>query len=73
MSISVREYTPDDIAAMRDIWNEVVLQKNAFPQIEPLGDDAADFFYSQSFCGVAEENGELLGMYADISAMRAMP
>ncbi len=63
MSISVREYTPDDIAAMRDIWNEVVLQKNAFPQIEPLGNDAADFFYSQSFCGVAEENGELLGMY----------
>lgn len=51
---------------MKDLWNEVVDERNAFPQEEDLTDDAAKaFFASQSYSGVAEdtETGEILGLY----------
>lgn len=51
---------------MAEIWNEVVFEGNAFPQLAPLTEeDAADFFASQSFCGVAEDekSGEIAGLY----------
>ena len=46
------------------IWNEVVEEGAAFPQEEFLtAESGADFFASQSYTGVAEENGEILGLY----------
>ncbi len=63
MSITVRKYTEADLPRMKEIWNEVVFAADAFPQQEPLAEDAADFFAGQSYCGVAEENGEVLGLY----------
>ena len=55
MPITVRAYAPADIPAMTAIWNQVVEEGNAFPQLETLRpDEAENFFASQSFCGVAE-------------------
>lgn len=54
----------EDIPAMREIWNEVVQEGNAFPQEETLTDaEAAEFFASQSHCGVAEKDDRILGLY----------
>ena len=66
MKITVKKYNAYDISKMREIWNEVVHDANAFPQIETLKDEdeAKAFFDSQSYCGVAQnDDGKILGMY----------
>ena len=64
MSILVRKYCAEDIAQMCEIWNEVVDDGIAFPQDEALdANSGAKFFEAQTFCGIAEENGVILGMY----------
>lgn len=46
------------------IWNAVVEDGNAFPQEEFLDEKKGnDFFSSQSYMAVAQENGEVLGLY----------
>lgn len=46
------------------IWNEVVEDGIAFPQEELLTEKTgAEFFGSQTWCGVAEENGIVYGLY----------
>ncbi len=46
------------------IWNEVVEDGIAFPQEEFLDAESGDaFFASQSYCGVAEEDGKVYGLY----------
>lgn len=35
MNITIRAFRNSDLDAMREIWNEVVLEGNAFPQIDP--------------------------------------
>src|SRR5690625_1823364 len=46
------------------IWNEIVEEGIAFPQEDLLTvDDARSFFAKQSYTGIAEENGEILGLY----------
>ena len=63
-NVTVRGYNIDDVPAMAEIWNEVVKEGNAFPQKETLDyDGAKKFFASQTFCGVAEYEGETVGMY----------
>lgn len=60
----IREYQQQDVAQMIAIWNEVVKDGVAFPQTEPLAEKSgAEFFAAQSCCGVADDNGELLGLY----------
>lgn len=62
--MTVRAYAKGDVPAMAAVWNEVVDEGNAFPQEERLDDSSgAEFFAAQSYCGVAEENGEIVGMY----------
>jgi len=64
MSVFVREYREEDIPYMTKIWNEVVENGNAFPQIDLLTKEAATvFFAQQSFSGVAEELGKIVGLY----------
>ncbi len=66
VKVTVRKYGKQDIAAMTEIWNEIVDAGIAFPQTEMLSEkEAADFFAQQSFTGVAEaqDSGELLGLY----------
>lgn len=60
----IRAYTQDDIAEMVAIWNEVVRDGIAFPQEEELDlTSGAEFFAGQTHCGVAVEDGRVLGMY----------
>ena len=62
--VSVRGYEPTDIGAMVDIWNEVVEDGIAFPQEEMLDmETGTAFFAEQSHCGVAVEDGQVLGLY----------
>lgn len=60
----IREYGPEDMGAMIRIWNEVVEEGIAFPQEEGLTiETGAAFFASQSFTGVAEDDGKIVGLY----------
>ena len=46
------------------IWNEVVEEGVAFPQEEFLDErTGAEFFAAQSYNGVAEEDGNVVGLY----------
>lgn len=66
MKIIVQEYEKSDINEMKNIWNEVVTNGNAFPQVEKLTEvSAAKFFAEQSFCGVAKdyESNIIVGLY----------
>ena len=50
--------------AMIRIWNEVVAKGIAFPQEDCLDmETGAAFFASQSYTGVAEDNGLVVGLY----------
>jgi ribosomal protein S18 acetylase RimI-like enzyme len=54
------------MAEAMGIWNEVVREGIAFPQIEELSEvNADDFFSSQSYTGIAmdSDTGEVLGLY----------
>ena len=60
----IREYTKQDLPDMIKIWNEVVEDGIAFPQEEMLDmESGAEFFASQSYTGVAEEDGRIYGLY----------
>ncbi len=62
--MNVRRYTERDLPEMIEIWNEVVEEGVAFPQEETLDlKSEAEFFASQSYTGVAEENGKIYGLY----------
>ena len=64
MNIIIREYQDKDIPSMIDVWNEVVEDGNAFPQIESLTyEQAKNFFASQTYTGVAVDGDEILGLY----------
>ena len=64
MEINLRGYEAKDLPALTEIWNAVVEEANSFPQDKPFTlREAEAFFASQSFTGVAEENGEILGLY----------
>lgn len=62
--MTIRAYTQADIQSMIEIWNEVVQEGNAFPQKEKLDSTSASgFFGGQSYTAVAQEKGELVGLY----------
>lgn len=62
--MTIRNYTEKDLTAMIAIWNEVVEDGIAFPQEEPLtAESGAEFFASQTYSAVAEENGKIYGLY----------
>lgn len=60
----VRAYQEKDLADMIRIWNEVVDEGIAFPQEDDLNEETGkEFFAAQSYCGVAEEDGHVVGLY----------
>ena len=62
--MKIRAYNETDLPAMIAIWNEVVDDGIAFPQEEFLGVVTGDeFFASQTYCGVAEVDGQVVGLY----------
>ncbi len=62
--MNIRKYTEQDLPQLIDIWNEVVEEGVAFPQEEMLDTNSgAAFFAEQSYTGVAEEDGKVVGLY----------
>ena len=62
----IRKFEKKDLKEMTQIWNEVVLDGIAFPQIETLDEKSAEvFFSSQTVTCVAEdeETEEITGLY----------
>lgn len=64
MNVTVREYMSADAMAAMKIWNEVVEEGNAFPQLKGLTEDNADaFFKHQSYTGIAvDADGRIVGL-----------
>lgn len=66
MTIRIREYEKKDVKEAVNIWNQVVEDGEAFPQMELLTEKTGDeFFREQSFTGIAydESTGEITGLY----------
>jgi L-amino acid N-acyltransferase YncA len=64
MDVKIRKYQEEDIPFLIEIWNTVVEEANAFPQVEPLETEKAkQFFATQSFTGVATIEDEVVGLY----------
>ena len=62
--MTIRKYNEKDLTAMIAVWNEVVEDGIAFPQEELLDSETgAMFFASQSYCGVACDDGKVVGLY----------
>lgn len=62
--MTIRQYEKKDLPVMIEIWNEVVEEGVAFPQEEALTTESGtEFFASQTYCAVAEENGKIYGLY----------
>lgn len=66
MIIKIREFQEKDLKEMIEIWNTVVDDGVAFPQLAKLDiNSGREFFSEQSFTGVAydDESGEIAGLY----------
>ena len=64
--IEIRKYEETDIREAMAIWNAVVREGIAFPQVEELTESTAeDFFNNQSYTGIAVDSGtnEIVGLY----------
>ena len=64
--IIIRQYEQADCQAAMEIWNSVVREGIAFPQVEELTSHEADAFFSdQSYTGGAGDDatGQVLGLY----------
>lgn len=66
MEIEIKKFEKKDKNEMIAIWNEIVEEGVAFPQMESLDEiSGLNFFESQSYCGVAQnvQTKEILGFY----------
>ena len=66
MSIEIRAFDEKYIREANAVWNRVVDDGVAFPQLERLDEESGRaFFEEQSFTGLAfdSESGELVGLY----------
>ncbi len=64
--IYIREFFKTDAKEAADIWNRVVEEGAAFPQLETLSArEALKFFNKQDFTGIAfdTDTGEMVGLY----------
>ena len=79
--IEIRKFEPDDTDAAVKIWNEVVDDGVAFPQLDDLDHESGlAFFEEQTYTGIAvdSDTNEIVGLYilhpnnAAISVMQVM-
>lgn len=64
MAYEVVPYTEADLDGMIAVWNEVVEDGMAFPQMETLNHKTgAEFFGEQDFVGMVKVDGEVAGLY----------
>jgi len=62
--MEIRPYTEEDLPSMIRIWNQVIEAASSFPQEEYLNEETGKaWFSSQTYCGVAVENGTVIGLY----------
>lgn len=62
--MEIREYTESDVPRMVHIWNEVIAEGIAFPQLDYLDEESGRSFWAmQTYCGVADDNGTVVGLY----------
>ncbi|WP_407382071.1 GNAT family N-acetyltransferase [Methanobrevibacter sp.] len=60
----IREFAKADLTQMIKIWNDIVIEGNAFPQENILNlENGFEFFNHQSFTGVAVINNAVVGLY----------
>jgi L-amino acid N-acyltransferase YncA len=64
MEIVIREYQDTDVQTMLEIWNHVVEEGKAYPQMNHLSaEDAKKIFASQTFTAVATVDNYVIGLY----------
>lgn len=64
MDVKIRGYQTGDEKELAAIWNQVVEEGLAFPQVENMTlEQARTFFSSQDFTGVALVNEKIAGLY----------
>lgn len=66
MEYKIKQFKKSDIKEAVAIWNDVVTDGVAFPQIELLNEETGlEFFNSQSYTGIAYdiETKEIVGLY----------
>lgn len=66
MNIIINKYNRNYIEAAVSIWNSVVEDGNAFPQLELLNEETGDtFFTQQSYTGIAvdSDTNDAVGLY----------
>ena len=64
MEIKVKNFTEEYIKDAIRIWNEVVKDGVAFPQIECLDEKTGlEFFKEQSYTGLAFDGEDIVGLY----------
>lgn len=62
--VIVRGYKEADVPEMVRIWNKVVDDGVAFPQLDLLDEESGKKFFSeQTYCAVAQTEGKTVGMY----------
>lgn len=64
-NITIREFRDEDIKGAINVWNEVVRDGMAFPQVNELtNSEGLGFFKSQTYTGVAvDEDNKVVGLY----------
>lgn len=61
---TIKKINDELLEESMNVWNEIVLEKNAFPQEECLNlASAKDFFDSQTFSGACVVDGHVAGVY----------
>lgn len=64
MSITIHPYEQADLADAVRIWNRVVEDGAAFPQLEFLTEETGHAFFSeQTFTGIAHDGEHVVGLY----------
>lgn len=66
MEIKVRKYNPNDVCEAIEIWNKVVDDGVAFPQLDLLTETTGnDFFLNQTYTAVAYDTStnQIVGLY----------
>lgn len=66
MSLRIIEYSREYVNEAAAIWNQVVEEGKAFPQMDRLSSESADeFFGQQSYTGLAYDESEdsIVGLY----------
>lgn len=62
--MEIQEISKETLSRAVDIWNEVVEEGVAFPQLEPLTLESGwEFFQSQTLTSVAIDEGKVVGLY----------